>query len=126
HIMNHINESLMQGERVIEAALPHLSVMVLQQIRSETESTNDVLRRCQILSEYFFEQDTAEITSTISAMRLCEEALKLITTVKIWENYMDRHGKVSWEDFKDKIDEVLLTDSSHSIDNRVSILNPRI
>jgi hypothetical protein len=85
HIMNHINESLMQGERVIEAALPHLSVTVLQQIRSELESTNDVVRRCQCLAKFFFEQETADITSTISAMRLGEEALKLITIVKIWE-----------------------------------------
>jgi hypothetical protein len=44
HIMNHINHSFAQGERVIEAALPHLSVTVLQQIRSELDATNDVSR----------------------------------------------------------------------------------
>jgi len=107
HIMNHINESLMQGERVIEAALPHLSVTVLQQIRSELDATNDVSRRYQYMAKFFFEQDTTDITSTINAMRLSEEALKLITTVKIYENYMDRGGRVSWDDFKERIDEVL-------------------
>ena len=59
------------------------------------------------MAKFFFDHDTAEITSTSTAMKLCEEALKLITTVKIWENYMDRNGRVSWEDFKDKVDEVL-------------------
>ena len=85
HIMNHINESLMQGERVIEPSLPHLSIAVLQQIRSEMDSTNDVVRRCQCTGKFFFDQDTADISSAISALRLCEDALKLITTVKIWE-----------------------------------------
>ena len=102
--MNHINESLMQGERVIEAAWPHLSVTVLQQIRPELDATNDVSRRYQYMAKFFFEQDTTDITSTINAMRLSEEALKLITTVKIYENYMDRGGRVSWDDFKDRID----------------------
>ena len=108
HSMNHINHSLAQGERVIEAALPHLPVAVLQQIRSQLDTTNDLIYRSQYLAKVFFEQDTADITSTISAMKLCEEALKLITTVKIYENYMDRNGRMSWEDFKDKLDEALL------------------
>ena len=59
------------------------------------------------MAKFFFEQDTTDITSTINAMRLSEEALKLITTVKIYENYMDRGGRVSWDDFKERIDEVL-------------------
>ena len=120
HIMNHINESLMQGERVIEAALPHLSVSVLQQIRSELDATNDVSRRYQYMAKFFFEQDTTDITSTINAMRLSEEALKLITTVKIYENYMDRNGRMSWEDFKDKVDMVLLNHCK-SVISRIQI-----
>ena len=106
--MNHINKSLAQGERVMEAALPHLPVAVLQKIRSQLDTTNDVICRSQMMAKDFLEQDTADITSTISAMKLCEEALKLITMVKIYENYMDRNGRMSWEDFKDKVDEVLL------------------
>ncbi|MFM7979005.1 MAG: hypothetical protein ACKPKO_06775, partial [Candidatus Fonsibacter sp.] len=52
HIMNHINESIMQGERVIEAALPHLSITVLQQIRSELDGTNYVSRRYQYMAKF--------------------------------------------------------------------------
>jgi len=115
HLMNHINQSLAQGDRVIEAALLHLYVAVLQQIRSQFDTTNDVIHRSQHLAKIFFEQDTANITCTISAMKLCEEALKLVTTVKIYENYMDRNGRMSWEDFKDKVDEVLLNHSKSVI-----------
>ena len=70
HIMNHINHSLAQGDRVIEAALPHLSVAVLQHIRSQLDSTNDVIYRSQMLVKVLFEQDTADITSTISAIEV--------------------------------------------------------
>jgi hypothetical protein len=45
HIMNHINESLTQGDRVIESALPHLSITILQQILSEMDATTQVSRR---------------------------------------------------------------------------------
>ena len=108
HIMNHISQSLVQGDRVIGGALPHLPVAILQQIRSEMDGNNDVGFRCSSLAKFFFAQDMATITSTNSAMKLCEEALKLITTLKLYENYLDRNGRMSWEDFKDKVDEVLL------------------
>ena len=106
HIMNHINQSLMEGDHVIDAALPHLSVPVLQQIRSEVYGNNDSVFRLQSLAKFFFAQDMAHITSSNTAMKLCEEALKLITAVKLYENYMDRCGRMSWDDFSDKVDEV--------------------
>ena len=107
HIMNHINRSLVQGDRVIDGALPHLPVAILQQIRSEMDGNNDVVLRCNSLAKFFFTQDMATITSTNSAMKLCEEALKLITTVKLYENYLDRNGRMSWDDMRDKVDEAI-------------------
>ena len=83
HIMNHINQSLVEGDRVIDNALPHLSVAVLKQIRSAVDGNNDSVFRLQSLAKFFFAQDMAHITSLNTAMKLCEEALKLITTVKV-------------------------------------------
>ena len=42
-----------------------------------------------------------------TAMKLAEMAIRSITTVKFYENYMDKFGNLSWENFKDAIDNVL-------------------
>ena len=40
-------------------------------------------------------------------MKLSEEALRLITAVKLYENYLDRNARMSWEDLRDKVDEAI-------------------
>ena len=69
HIMNHIDQSLAQGDRVIDGALPHLPFATLQQIRSEINGNNDVACWCQSLVKFLFAQDMATITSANSAVR---------------------------------------------------------
>jgi hypothetical protein len=40
-------------------------------------------------------------------MKLCEESLRLITAIRFYENYLDRKARMSWEDFRDKVDEAI-------------------
>ena len=43
----------------------------------------------------------------VSAMNHAEKAIKAVTALKFYENYIDRNGHLSWEIFKVQIDEVL-------------------
>ncbi len=47
------------------------------------------------------------LTTQNQAMKLCEESLRIITAVKFYENYLDRNARMSWEDFRDKVDEAI-------------------
>ena len=48
-----------------------------------------------------------DITNMNAAMKLAEVAIRSITTVKFYENYMDKSGNLSWEIFKDHINKVI-------------------
>ena len=63
--------------------------------------------RLNALTKYFFSQDMHDINNTNQAMKLCEESLRLITAIKLYENYLDRNARMSWEDFRDKVDEAI-------------------
>jgi hypothetical protein len=41
------------------------------------------------------------------AMKLIEAAIKAINTVKFYENYMDRYGRLSWETYRDDLDKAM-------------------
>ena len=43
-----------------------------------------------------------------AAMRLSEAAIKSITTIKFIENYTDKHGRLSWENYSEKIEKATL------------------
>ena len=40
------------------------------------------------------------------AMQLCDVAIKTITLIKFYENYMTKTGRLSWEAYKEKLEEV--------------------
>ena len=39
-------------------------------------------------------------------MKFCDVAIKTITLIKFYENYMTKSGRLSWESYKDKLEEV--------------------
>ena len=48
-----------------------------------------------------------DITSTIVAMGLSESHIKAVTVVKFYGYNMHKDGIISWENFKDNIDQVI-------------------
>ena len=107
HVIKHIELSLDQDSYIIENSLPRMSLASLQQILSNVEATHNETFRLQSLAKLLFFQCVKDITTMHMAMKLCEEAIRSITVVKFYEISMDRHGRMSWEDFKMKIDEVM-------------------
>ena len=107
HIVDHINYSLTQGDQAIDHALKHMSVNKLQQIRSDVGATNYEQGRLDCLSKTIFAKDIVDRTATNVAMRMSESAINAITIVKFYENYMDKYGRVSWDNFQDYIDQVM-------------------
>ena len=108
HIMNHINQALMQSGNPIQGALTHMSVASLQKIRSDMEATHVEAFRLISLSKFVFSKDMVDINNTTTAMKLCEEAINFITVVKFYESYMDKHGRLMWEEIKDAIDQFVV------------------
>ena len=49
-----------------------------------------------------------DITNMNAAMQVAQVAIRSITTVKFYENYMDNFGSLSWENFNDAIDKVIM------------------
>ena len=48
-----------------------------------------------------------DITNMNAAMKLAEVAIRSITTVMFYANYMDKSGNRSWENFKEDINKVI-------------------
>ena len=107
HIVDHINQALKQDETVVETSLNYMSIDNLQNIRSEVEETKYENARLQSLAKFIWNQDLNDIAHMNTAMKLAEAAIKTITMVKFYENYMDKYGNPSWENFKGDIDKVL-------------------
>ena len=42
-----------------------------------------------------------------SAMKLSEAAIRAITTIKFYENYLDKHGRLSWDSYKDNLEKAV-------------------
>ena len=40
------------------------------------------------------------------AIKLCETAIRTITVVKFYENYMMKSGRLSWDTYKEKLEQV--------------------
>ena len=57
------------------------------------------------LAKYIFEQDVVVIENMNTAMRLIDAAIKVITAVKFFEIYMRKSGRLSWENYKESIDQ---------------------
>ena len=38
------------------------------------------------------------------SMKLTEVAIKSITTIKFYENYLDKHGRLLWDSYKDPLE----------------------
>ena len=57
------------------------------------------------LAKYIFIQDVAVIEDMNTAMTLIDAAIKVITAVKFFENYMHKSGRLSWENYKESIDQ---------------------
>ena len=89
---------------MIEATLPHLSVDVLRQIQQHAVSNNHEQCRIDFFARVIFIKDLTDIENMNTAMKLSEAAIRAINTVKFYENYMDRHGRLSWETYRDHID----------------------
>ena len=87
------------GEKFIESTLIHLSLTCLSRIRSDVESTHNETYRLQSLAKFIFSKDMTDIANMNSAMKLSEEAINSIMTVKsmiiIWTRTTGRRGMCS-------------------------------
>ena len=99
--VNHIHQALNEGSRVIDATLVHMSIDTLRKLQMHVATTKDEQTNIDLLARFIFSQDFAAIEHTMKATKLSEAAIESITTVKFYENYLDRHGRLSWGNYKD-------------------------
>ena len=103
----HINQALNEGQRIIDDTLKHMPIEVLRKLQSHLGQTNHEQMRIDFLSRYIFVQDFASIENMNAAMQLSEAAIKCITIVKFYENYLDKDGRLSWDNYKESIEQAL-------------------
>jgi hypothetical protein len=103
----HIYQALNEGSRVIDATLVHMSIDTLRKLQTHVTTTKDEQTKIDFLARFIFSQDFSAIEHTNKAMKLSEAAIKSITTVKFYENYLDRHGRLSWDNYRDNLDKAI-------------------
>ncbi|MFM7978333.1 MAG: hypothetical protein ACKPKO_03375 [Candidatus Fonsibacter sp.] len=58
------------------------------------------------MAKHIFSGNFDRIEHMSKAIKLCETAIKTITVIKFYENYMLKSGRLSWEAYKDKLEQV--------------------
>ena len=58
------------------------------------------------MAEQIFSGDFDRIDNMSKAIKLCETAIRTITVVKFYENYMMKSGRLSWDTYKEKLEQV--------------------
>ena len=56
--------------------------------------------------KHIFVNDFDNIENMIKAIKLCDTAIRTITVIKFYENYMNKCGRLSWESYKEKLEQV--------------------
>ena len=105
-IAGHIEMALTQGKTVIEESLNHIAIPNLQKFLTNSTSCNGESTRTDFLAKFIFAADYERIDNMNKAVKLCDVAIKTITLIKFYENYMTKSGRLSWESYKDKLEEV--------------------
>ncbi|MFM7980027.1 MAG: hypothetical protein ACKPKO_11995 [Candidatus Fonsibacter sp.] len=73
---------------------------------SNSVSSNRESTRTDMLARFIFAADYENIENMTKALKLCDVAIKTITLIKFYDNYMLKSGRLSWETYKDKLEEV--------------------
>ena len=81
----------------------HISIANLLKLQTNVSTSNNEQSRIEYLAKFIFAQDYAKIENMITSMKLCDSAIRSITTLKFFENYMTTSGRVSWETYKEKL-----------------------
>ena len=84
----------------------------LQTIRSDVESSTYEQTQFFALVNIIWLKDTVSIENMLTAMKLSETAINALTTLKFYENYMDKHGNISWDRSKDNVDQARVAQTS--------------
>ena len=113
-IAGHIEMALTQGKTVIDDSLKHIAIPNLQKLVSNSSSSNGESTRTDYLARFIFATDYERIDNMNKAMKLCDVAIKTITLIKFYENYMSKSGRLSWESYKEKLEEAPTTSPRHS------------
>ena len=92
----------------MEATLLHMSIATLRKLLENLHSTtkNEQVK-IDFLAKYIFVQDLADIENMNSAMKLVDAAIRAITTIKFYDNYLDKHGRLSWDSYKDNLEKAV-------------------
>ena len=81
----------------------HISIENLQKLQTHVGSNNNEQSRIDYLARFIFEQDYANIEIMNTSMKLCETAIRSITTLKFFENFMGTGGRISREIYREKL-----------------------
>ena len=78
----------------------------LQKILTNASGSNGETSRVDFLAKYIFISDMKKIDNMNRATKLLDIAIKTITLIKFYENYMGRNGRFSWETYTEKLVQV--------------------
>jgi hypothetical protein len=105
-IATHIEEAIKQGKTVVEESLSHLPVSSLQKLVAHAAASNAEAPRIDFLAKHIFANDFDKIENMSKAIKLCDTAIRTITVIKFYDNYMNKCGRLSWESYKEKLEQV--------------------
>ena len=108
-IAAHIEEAINQGKTVVEESLNHLPVTSLQKLVAHAGASNAEAPRIDFLAKHIFVVDYDRIENMNKAIRLCDIAIRTITMIKFYANYRMKCGRLSWETYKDNLEQVPCT-----------------
>ncbi len=94
-----------KAKTVVEESLNHLPVTSLQKLVAHAAASNAEAPRIDFLAKHIFVVDFDRIENMNKAIRLCDIAIRTITMIKFYENYMMKCGRLSWETYKDKLEQ---------------------
>ena len=102
-IAHHIEMAIEQKKTLIEETLLHISIENLQNLQTHVSANNNEQSRIDYLAKFIFAQDYDKIENMNTSMKLCDSAIRSITTLKFFENFMSTRGLISWDLYKDTL-----------------------
>ena len=80
----------------------HIPIEDLHRLQTHASAGNHEQSRIDYLAKFIFIQAYVKIGNMNEAMKLCDLAIRNITTVRFFENYMGLCGSISWEKLQGK------------------------
>ena len=82
-----------------------MPVASLQKLVMNTSSNNSETSRIDFLAKHIYAGDYDRIDNMNKALKLGDSAMRTITAIKFYANWMNKTGRLPWENYKEKLEQ---------------------